>query len=425
MSLAVYGEIALDLLVHSNNDIYNRCGGAGLYASIAAAKQDMKVEFLTVYNSEILDYQIFIWNSIGVTLDHALKNEEYELPKYLVTGYRNYEHKISRPMSFFKNNYNYYPEIPKKSQAILIFPIGHTIPLYMCEYAQNNNILVFLDPKPNEISINEAKKALKYTDILLVNEDEAMLLSNSRNIKDAINILSKERIKHIVIKRGIRGCILISEDRKITKIPSFRSNAICTLGSGDVFDGALAATFLETKDIVYSIEVASCLAASFIEKFEIERMPNKLAIKLELKERKRNSINKTKEVVAYLAGPFFSEQELYWVNYVKQMLELRKIKVLSPFHSNGIVKLDSTYEERKRVFNLDIELLEKANIVIALIDHNDPGTYFEMGYALKKGVPIIGYKTSVGGLNNMISCGCSAIVSNIDNLIEEVEKYVQ
>lgn len=423
LSLTVYGEIALDLLVNSGGKIFDRCGGAGLYASVAAAKQGMKVDFLTIYNSKISDYQIFLWNSIGVSLEHAQKNENYDLPKYLVTGYKNYEKKISRPMNSFKNDYNYAAKVPNDSQGILIFPIGHTIPISMCEYAKNNNLLVFLDPKPNQESISDAKQVLEYTDVLLVNEDEAMLLSDTQSVSEAITVLSNTSVKYIVIKKGHQGCILIDKDRNITKIPSFKSNAICTLGSGDVFGGALASVFLETKDIKYSIEVASCIAASFIEHFEIEYMLNETALKIEMKERKRNDIEQPKEVIAYLAGPFFCEQETNWVNYVKRMLELRNIKILSPLHSNGIVKLDSDYTERKKIFNQDINLLDNANIVIALLDHDDPGTCFEIGYAFKNNIPVIGYKTASGHLNNMLYCGCKKIVHTIDELVEEVKRY--
>lgn len=425
MSLTVYGEIALDLLVSSESEISSRVGGAGLYASVAAAKQEIKVDFLTIYNSEISDYQIFLWNSMGVSLKYAKKDECYDLPKYLVTGYKNYEKKISRPMSSLKNDYNYSPEIPNDSQGILIFPIGHTIPVSVCKHAKDNDLLVFLDPKPNQKSIDDAKRALEYTDVLLVNEDEAMLLSETESISEAINALSQKNINYVIIKRGPKGCILIDKDKKITEIPSFKSNAVCTLGSGDVFGGAIAATFLETKDINYSIEIASCVAAKFIENFEIEYMLNKAARGIELEKRKKNDISELKEIVAYLAGPFFSEQETNWVNYVKKMLELRNISVLSPMHSNGIVKPDSSYTERKKVFDLDIQLLESANVVIALLDHNDVGTSFEIGYAYKNNLPVIGYKTSASPPNNMIYCGCDKIVDTIESLIEEVREHVK
>jgi nucleoside 2-deoxyribosyltransferase len=39
----------------------------------------------------------------------------------------------------------------------------------------------------------------------------------------------------------------------------------------------------------------------------------------------------------------------------------------------------------------DISALEKSSIVFAILDGLDSGTLFEIGYAVKKGLPVIGY----------------------------------
>lgn len=423
MDLTIYGEIALDLLLDYKSNIISRYGGAGLYAAMAAVKQGIKVDFLTIYNSEIDDYQISLWNCMGISLKLAEKKETYSLPKYLVTGFRNYQKKVSRPMSVLKNDYNYDPRLNKNCLGVLVFPIGHTIPIYMCKCAKNNHQIVFLDPKPNQASIDDAKDALKYTDILLVNEDEAMLISDTQSIKDSIYVLSQKNISYIIVKMGAKGCILVDKNGTVTKIPAFESSVVCTLGSGDVFGGALAANFLMTHDIYYSIKAASCIAADFIEHFEIEKILSRSALKAELQKRKEKENWQSKKVIVYLAGPFFSEQEINWVNYIKNILESRNIKVLSPLHDNGIIKYNSDNNERKRIFNLDIKSMESSDVIIALLDHDDTGTCFEIGYAFERNIPIIGYRTSKEHLNNMIYCGCNKIVDGIEELIQEVKKY--
>lgn len=423
MKLTVYGEVGKDILIVSEDEIHSRYGGAGLYASISAARQGADVEFLTIYNSNKDNYLISMCNILGISLESALMMEDYDLPKYLVTGYKNHEKKISIPMNEIKNDYNYRPFISQDSKGILVFPIGHTIPISLCKEAKSRNIPVFLDPKPNKESIEDAKKALKFVDMLLVNEDEAMLISNTNSTMDAIKVLSNQDLKYLIIKRGEKGCILIEKGKEVIEKLAFKSNAICTLGSGDVFGGALATTFIETGDINYSIEVASCLAADFIERNDPETMLNRAALKNNMSKRKLNENVEFKDISIYLAGPFFSEQEVYWVNYVRKELELRNIKVLSPLHENGIVALNSSYEERKKVYNLDIDLLEDADMVIALLDHDDPGTCFEIGYAVKKNIPVIGLRTSTEYLNNMIYCGCIKVFNSIEEIIEEVKTY--
>ena len=265
--------------------------------------------------------------------------------------------------------------------------------------------------------------ALQYIDILLVNEEEAMLLADTENLDLAIEKLYSLGMRYIIIKRGVKGCFIVDNQKNIMKVPAYYSSAVCTLGSGDVFGGIAGITYLKTQDIWKSVEVASCFAAKFIESFIIELAFGEKALQNELKVRKKNIYNQDKKINIYLAGPFFSEQEISWINYVKRMLEIRGINVLSPMHENGIIKSDFTEEQQREVFKADIKLLEQSNLVVALIDYEDGGTCFEIGYAYKENIPVIGYKTSMNRLNNMLKFGCEKVVYTIEQLVEEIWKY--
>lgn len=421
MKLAIYGEIAKDILIDKNGGISYRVGGAGLYAALAAAKQGINVEFLTVYCDEIDPYEIGIWSKIGVSFKYAKLENKLEIPKYLVTGYKNNEKKVSRPVSILPPNYLF--KIPDNTSAVLIFPVGHDIPISMCQEAKEKGLLVLLDPKPNKKSINIAKEALQYVDILLVNEEEAMLMSETDNIDEAIEKLYSLGMTFTIIKRGAKGCFVVDNKKNITSVDAYCSKPVCTLGSGDVFDGIFALKFLETNNVIRSVEAASCFAAKFIELFEIDYSFGKRALERELLTRKKNTSDKQKAINVYLAGPFFSPEEIKWVNCVKEQLELRSINVLSPMHENGIIREKYDSNRRKEVFKSDIELLELVDVVVALLDYEDEGTSFEIGYAYKQRLPVVGYISNSREVNNMIKFGCNIIAHNIEELIEEINKY--
>ncbi len=255
---------------------------------------------------------------------------------------------------------------------------------------------------------------------MLVNEEELFLLSLENYLKKRIEKLLRKGPKYIIIKRGIKGCVIAEKGRKLVIVPSYKSNAICTLGSGDVFGGALTAIFLETQDIVYSVKFSSCLAASFIESIETERMPSRRAIENYLDKREIISFNSLNNITVYLAGPFFSKEELNWVNYIHECLEGCGVSVLSPYKENGVIDISTSMEGRNYIFNSDLVLLHKSDIVVALLDHNDPGTCFEIGYAYSEKIPVIGLKTSKEKLNNMLLFGCNKICDSIEDLISEV-----
>lgn len=421
MKLAIHGEVARDILIDRYGNISSRVGGAGLYAALAAAKQNTKVEFLTVYGVEIEPYQINMWSEMGVSFDHAVIVNNREIPKYLVTGYKNNEKKVSRPINVIARNYNF--KIPDDTSAILIFPIDHNIPISMCQEAKERGILVLLDPKPNEKSIEAARKTLPYVDILLVNEEEAMLLANTNNIGEAIEKLYSLGMTFTIIKRGVKGCLIVDNNKNITSVDAYSSKPICTLGSGDVFDGIFILKFLETNNIERSVEAASCFAAKFIEAFEIDYSFGRRALERELETRKKNTIAQQKTMNVYLAGPFFSPEEIRRVNHMKEQLELSGINVLSPMHENGIINKKCDSNKRKEIFKSDIELLESADVVVALLDYEDEGTCFEIGYAYKENRPVIGYLSNLREVNNMLKFGCNIIVDNTELLIEEINKY--
>ncbi|WP_379142590.1 PfkB family carbohydrate kinase [Paenibacillus sp. sgz500992] len=420
MNLSVYGEIGHDILLDSET-IIPRTGGAGLYAALAAARQSVNVNFLTVYGPEINKYSIAVWNKMGVSFDYALEIDNYSLPKYLVTGFKAYEKKKSVAMTDITLGIEYSPSLSSESNGLLMFPIDHSLPVELCIEAYEKGIPVFLDPKTNNKSISSARNLLKYTTILLVNEEEAFQITSTNNLKEAIEALLHCGSKYTILKRGHHGSILISKDG-ILNFPAYQSKVRCTLGSGDIFAGALAATYLRTQDIDYSIKISTCVAANFIESFETESIINRAGVEQDILIREYRLSTTLKKAI-YLAGPFFSEQQLIWLNLVCNSLKNAGFQVLSPSSENGIITKDTTFEERKHIFNQDIKLLEEAEFMVALLDHDDPGTFFEIGYAFKKKIPVFALKTSPFHINNMILFGCISVSSSIEELVDLLYRY--
>lgn len=102
------------------------------------------------------------------------------------------------------------------------------------------------------MSIADAQRFLTFTTCLLVNEEEAQKLFNKSNINDAIISLKRLGIHQLIVKQGVKGCIVIDREQEY-RVPGFKSKAKCTLGFGDVFGGVLLSTYISTKDLVYSV----------------------------------------------------------------------------------------------------------------------------------------------------------------------------
>lgn len=125
----------------------------------------------------------------------------------------------------------------------------------------------------------------------------------------------------------------------------------------------------------------------------------------------------------YFAGPLFTQAELTWNRAVADRLRVGGHEILLPQDDCAVcfpphVPADATIDWR-RVVDICIEDIEKADALVAVLDGPDPdsGTCFEVGYAFKKGVPIIGVRTDLRpgevvekGMNAMLAMSCAHVV---------------
>ena len=107
----------------------------------------------------------------------------------------------------------------------------------------------------------------------------------------------------------------------------------------------------------------------------------------------------------YIAAPFFNEEQVEFVDAIEQCLELNGLEYYSP-RSEGVL-MNMTPEEKKArmkyIFDKNVEMLDKCDIVLAVIDNYDTGTVWEIGYAYAKGKKIITITDHYYGVNVMIN----------------------
>ena len=94
---------------------------------------------------------------------------------------------------------------------------------------------------------------LAETDILFVNEAEALQLSRSRSVPRALKTLS-QFVSCVVIKRGARGSIAV-KDGEISSAPGYKVKAVDTTGAGDSFAAGFVSAYLAGSSM------AACLRA--------------------------------------------------------------------------------------------------------------------------------------------------------------------
>jgi nucleoside 2-deoxyribosyltransferase len=126
-----------------------------------------------------------------------------------------------------------------------------------------------------------------------------------------------------------------------------------------------------------------------------------------------------KKMNIYLASPFFNEKEIMFIEQVEHILENNPmLDVFSPRKLQTPEFRPQSPEWAQNIFEADITNLDKADVVVAIIQDNydDTGTAFEIGYAYATKKPIVLVYNSANGQNLMLTQSCHALVDGIEGL---------
>jgi nucleoside 2-deoxyribosyltransferase len=130
----------------------------------------------------------------------------------------------------------------------------------------------------------------------------------------------------------------------------------------------------------------------------------------------------------YLAGPFFSQAERVFVEAVAATLEAHfgeRISLFVPHvHTQTILTTASSDADRRRVFESDIAAMEGAEIFVLILDGEDTGTSFEMGWGYARGKSMVGLWTDVRKRPNLMLAQSAEIVSTLPDLLMAVQRLL-
>lgn len=128
--------------------------------------------------------------------------------------------------------------------------------------AKISSMTTSLDPgfDPEEKWDSGIFEILRYTDIFLPNEVEAMKISQKSNIEKALDFLSQYS-KMLAVKLGSKGSIGLDEKKKKIYSKGFKVQSMDTTGSGDSFNAGFLYGFLHGHDLGKSMELGNVCGA--------------------------------------------------------------------------------------------------------------------------------------------------------------------
>ncbi|MCU4157454.1 nucleoside 2-deoxyribosyltransferase [Carboxylicivirga sp. A043] len=218
--------------------------------------------------------------------------------------------------------------------------------------------------------------------IYIVNRAEAKAISEENNIKSILDFFfDKENVYALIIKDGPFGVELYKDKKLVKTAPVFKTKNVFKIGSGDIFTTTFAYHwFVKELNIETCLYKASLTTAHYCNSASVCNLFNDKEELIPLFINQTVLSNKT----IYLAGPIFTLSDLLLIDKIRDVFLNMNINVFSPYHDVGI-------GNNKEIATEDLEGIEKADIIFAIVDGLDSGTLIELGYAMAKGKKIIGY----------------------------------
>ncbi len=127
--------------------------------------------------------------------------------------------------------------------------------------AKEQGLITSLDPQCDpQGRYGKIWEILEHTDIFLPNEDEAMGITGTTSVLNALKKLSL-KVKTVVIKCGREGAVGMAND-EIVNVKAFKIKPIDTTGAGDSFDAGFIYYFVhKNKSLRDSVIFANAVGA--------------------------------------------------------------------------------------------------------------------------------------------------------------------
>ena len=196
----------------------------------------------------------------------------------------------------------------------------------------------------------------------------------------------------VVVKGAARGCLVVDGDGTVSRVGPYPTRSVWPLGSGDVFAAAYAHAWSAGASPVEAARVGSSCAAWWCATRSV-RLPAELLdgsrLVCDLRgDADAELVVPRQRALVYLAGPFFTLGERWLIELARSALLGLGAEVFSPLHDVGV--------GGDEVAVLDLEGLDRADGVLALLDGWDPGTLYEAGWSHHKGLPVVCFLHGMG-----------------------------
>jgi sugar/nucleoside kinase (ribokinase family) len=279
MSLLVVGSVAFDAIETPLGKVDRTLGGAASYFALAAS-YFTSVRVVAIVGDDFTDKERAIFDGRKIDLagvEHARGKSFFWAGRY--NQNMNERTTLATELNVFANFRPTLPDAYCDSSFIFLGNIDPTL---------QRSVLTQVRCKPKVIGLDtmnywiertpaELRETLKFTQVLMINDDETRQLTGERNLFRAAKHVFDMGPRTLVIKRGEHGALLV-HNKFMFSIPAFPLEEVRDpTGAGDSFAGGfmgyLASTGRVSEETLRRAMVYGSVLGSFaVERFGVERL---------------------------------------------------------------------------------------------------------------------------------------------------------
>jgi len=272
-TILIVGSIALDTIENNRGKREDLIGGSTTYATVAAGRS-VPVNVVGVIGNDFPDEGLKIYQRYA----NSLVDLECKEGNTFRWGGRYGENMDNRETLFtdlgvFSDFSPRLSTVNKNVSNVFLANIHPSLQLSVINQMAGKPLIV--TDTMNlwiETTKNELLEVLKKSDILLINESEAELITGTNNIDRSAVQLQGLGPSTVVIKKGSSGAVLFHGEEKVSIGAYPVKDVIDTTGAGDTFGGGFVSALASGGTFRDALIKGSALASICVEGFGVESL---------------------------------------------------------------------------------------------------------------------------------------------------------
>tara|TARA_B100000780_G_scaffold85922_1_gene59036 strand:+ start:898 stop:1836 length:939 start_codon:yes stop_codon:yes gene_type:complete len=293
--LLVVGTMAYDAIETPFGKVEHILGGAATYIAFAASNFDINIGIVSVVGEDFKaeDLKLLTDRKVDISGVEIVKGGKTFFWRGKYHENINKRDTLDTQLNVLENFVPKVSDVFNNSKILLLGNLHPGVQLAALKQMKFKPEIVILDSMnfwmDNFRSILD--KVIRLIDVLCINDEEALQLTEQNSIRNAAVIIQNMGPKYVIIKKGEHGAMLFHHDEVFT-VPAFPLKEVKDpTGAGDSFAGGFAGYLAEQSDTSFesmktALIYASAMASFTVEEFGTENLQkvNNLNLKKRIKE---------------------------------------------------------------------------------------------------------------------------------------------